>query len=193
MRVTNMNTIGWIIIVIAVAVLVLAAILVYMNKRSQKLRAKFGPEYTRAVEETGSKYRAESKLEKLEKRVEEFSIQPLSPEEANRFRVSWHAIQADFVDDPRRALSNADRLLAEAMSARGYPVADFEERAAEISVNHALVVDHYRAGHQIAVRHAAGQASTEDMRQAMIHYRTLFDDLLGPLEAVRVKSAGSAG
>jgi len=78
------------------------------------------------------------------------------------------------------------------MTARGYPVADFEERAAEISVNHALVVEHYRAGHQIALRHAKGQASTEDMRQAMIHYRTLFDDLLGVPESARVRSAGSS-
>ena len=160
------------------------------------MRAKFGPEYRRAVEESGSRYRAESKLEKLEKRVEKFSIQPLKPEAANGFRASWRDIQAQFVDDPGKALSKADRLLAEVMTARGYPVADFEERAAEISVNHALFVDNYRAGHQIASRHAQGQASTEEMRQAMIHYRTLFDDLLGIPESApqtaRVRTAGSS-
>jgi hypothetical protein len=187
-----MNTTGWIIIVIAIAVVILAAILIYMNKRSQRLRAKFGPEYTRTVEETGSKYSAESKLGRLEKRVEKFSIQPLHPADANRFRDSWRVIQAEFVDDPKTALGSADWLVAEVMSARGYPVADFDERAAEISVNHALVVDHYRAGHQIALRHAAGGASTEDMRQAMIHYRTLFEDLLGAPETARAKAAGSS-
>jgi hypothetical protein len=191
-RATHMNTMGWIILVIAIAVVVLAAIVIYMNKRSKRLQAKFGPEYSRAVEETGSKYRAESKLERLEKRVEKLSIQPLEPADANRFRDSWRQIQAEFVDDPKTALTNADWLLAAVMSARGYPVANFDERAAEISVNHALVVDHYRAGHQIALRHAAGEASTEDMRQAMIHYRTLFEDLLGTPEAARAKGAGSS-
>jgi hypothetical protein len=186
-----MNTTALIIVIAGVAVAV-AAIFFYVNYRSRRLRSKFGPEYSRAVEETGSKYRAESKLEKLEKRVDKFSIHPLPPEAAVRFRDSWRAIQAGFVDNPKIALTNADRLLGEVMSARGYPVADFEERAAEISVNHALVVDHYRAGHEIAIRHAQGRATTEDMRQAMIHYRTLFDDLLGAPEMVRAKSAGSS-
>ena len=186
-----MNTTGLLILIAGVAVAV-AVILISMNRRSRRLRSKFGPEYTRAVEETGSKYRAESKLEKLEKRVEKFSIQPLSMEAADFFRDSWRAVQAGFVDDPRRALANADRLVAQVMTARGYPVADFEESAAEISVNHALVVEHYRAGHEIAVRHAQGRATTEDMRQAMIHYRTLFDDLLETPEFARVRSAGSS-
>jgi hypothetical protein len=180
------------VVLIAVVLVAIAAFLLYMTRRSRRLRSRFGPEYTRAVEETGSKYRAESKLERLEKRVEKFDIQPLSLAAADRFRDSWRMIQAGFVDDPRTALRNADLLLAEVMLARGYPVGDFEERAAEISVNHALVVENYRAGHQIALRHAKGQATTEDMRQAMIHYRTLFDDLLGLPEAVRVRTAGSA-
>ena len=183
-----MNTTG-LLILIAVVAVVLIAIFLYLNKRSQRLRSRFGPEYGRAVDETGSKYRAESKLEKLEKRVEKFSIHPLQPEEANRFRDSWRVIQAGFVDDPRIALGSADRLIGEVMSARGYPVADFEERAAEISVNHGLVVEHYRAGHQIALQHAEGRASTEDLRQAMIHYRTLFDDLLGAPDAAHVRGA----
>jgi FtsZ-interacting cell division protein ZipA len=180
------------VIIIAVAVVALGAVALYLNYRSRRLRSKFGPEYTRAVEESGSKYRAETKLEKLEKRVEKLSIQPLSREDSDHFRDSWRAIQAEFVDDPRTALNNADRLLAEVMSARGYPVVDFEERAAEISVHHASVVDHYRAGHEIAVRHAQGHATTEDMRLAMIHYRTLFDDLVGAPETVRVRGAGNS-
>ncbi len=185
----NNIALGIIVIVVAVAI---AGVIFYLNNRSRRLRSRFGPEYSRAVEETGNKYRAESKLEKLERRVDRFSIQPLSRESADRFRDSWRAIQSEFVDDPRVALNNADRLLAEVMVARGYPVADFEERAEEISVNHALVVDHYRAGHEIAVRHAQGRATTEDMRKAMIHYRTLFDDLLGMPETARARSAGSS-
>lgn len=186
-----MNTTA-LIIVIAVIVVAAVAIVLYFNNRSRRLRSKFGPEYSRAVEETGSKYRAESRLEKLERRVEKFSIRPLGLQEANRFRESWRAIQSGFVDNPKVALTNADQLLGEVMLARGYPMADFEERAAEISVNHAAVVDHYRAGHDIAIRHAQGRATTEDMRQAMIHYRALFDDLLeAPPETVRVKSAAA--
>jgi hypothetical protein len=173
-------------------VVVVVAIGIYMSRRSRRLRSRFGPEYARTVEETGSKYRAESKLEKLEKRVDKFSIQPLSMEAADRFRDSWRVIQAGFVDDPETALTDADRLVAEVMTARGYPVADFEERTAEISVNHALVVEHYRAGHEIAVQHAQGRATTEDLRQAMIHYRTLFDDLLGVPEVARARGAGSS-
>jgi hypothetical protein len=181
-------------LVVAIAVIAVAAvaIVLYFNNRSRRLRSKFGPEYSRAVEETCSKYRAESRLEKLERRVEKFSIRPLPLQEADRFRDSWRAIQVGFVDNPKVALTDADRLLAEVMQARGYPVAEFEERAAEISVNHALVVDHYRAGHEIAIRHAQGRATTEDMRQAMIHYRTLFDDLLEAPETVRVKSAAAS-
>ena len=186
-----MNTTG-LVILIAVMAVALLAVVFYVTNRSKRLRSKFGPEYNRAVQETGSKYRAESKLEKLEKRVEKLSIQPLSPDAADRFRDSWRAIQAEFVDDPKTALKDADRLLAEVMTARGYPVSDFDERAAEISVNHPLVVEHYRAGHEIALRHAQGQASTEDMRQAMIHYRTLFDDLLGIPETARAQAAGSS-
>lgn len=179
-------------ILIAVVVVAVVAIGVYMSRRSRRLRSRFGPEYNRTIEETGSKYRAESKLEKLEKRVDKFSIQPLSLEAADRFRDSWRLIQAGFVDDPRTALTDADQLVAQVMSARGYPMSDFEERAAEISVNHALVVEHYRAAHEIAVRHAQGRATTEDMRQAMIHYRTLFDDLLGVPVIAQVRSAGGS-
>lgn len=185
-----MNTIG-ILIVVAIVVVAVVGVFLYLNKRSLRLRQKFGPEYTRTIEETGNKYKAESKLEKLEKRVDKFSVRPLQPDEAARFRESWRLIQAGFVDDPNTALSNADRLVVEVMDARGYPVADFEERASEISVNHALVVEHYRAGHEIALKHVKGQATTEDMRQGMIHYRTLFDDLLGVPEIARAKAAGS--
>ncbi len=185
-----MNTIS-ILIVVAIVAVAIIGFFIYLNKRSARLREKFGPEYTRTVEETGSKHKAESKLEKLEKRVDKLSIHPLLPEDAVRFRDSWREIQAGFVDDPPTALSAADHLVGEVMAARGYPVADFEERASEISVNHALVVEHYRAAHEIALKQTKGHATTEDMRQGMIHYRTLFDDLLGVPETARAKGAGS--
>jgi len=179
-----------ILLILAAVLIIAAAAYLLMRQRSLRLRSRFGPEYTRAVEETGNKYKAEARLEKLEKRVDKFSIQPLSPADAERFRDSWRVIQAGFVDDPRTALGDADRLIEGVMSARGYPVADFDERAAEISANHPLVVEHYRAGHHIAQRHKQGLASTEEMRQAMIHYRTLFEELSGDTEKVRAKGAG---
>ncbi len=184
-----MNTTG-VVILIAVVAVAVVALLLFLRNRSQRLRSHFGPEYNRTVQETGNRYRAEAKLEKLQKRVEGFSIHPLRPDDAQRFRDSWRAVQARFVDDPKTALTEADNLLGDVMTARGYPISDFEERAAEISVNHPLVVENYRAGHQIALRHAQGKASTEDMRQAMIHYRTLFDELVGQPERAQVKGAG---
>jgi hypothetical protein len=111
------------------------------------------------------------------------------PADRDRYVASWRKVQAQFVDDPKSSVTQADQLLGEVMSTRGYSVSDFEQRAADISVNHPLVVENYRAAHEIAVRHARGQASTEDLRQAMIHYRTLFDELAGEPEMVRAKAA----
>jgi hypothetical protein len=168
---------------IVIALVVLAGIAYFIkNQRSQKLRSRFGPEYTRAVEETGNKDKAEAKLQKLADRVERFKLKPLSPEARANFSSSWQRIQSRFVDDPKGALTEADNLIQEIMVARGYPTSDFEQRAADISVDHPLVVEHYRAGHEISLRHAQGRASTEDMRQAMIHYRTLFSELTGEPE-----------
>jgi len=187
----NVNAIG-VIIVVAVVVVIGVAVFYFLQQRTRRLRSRFGPEYGRTVEEAGGKFRAESKLEELEKRVDRFSVHPLKPEDSERFRDSWRVVQAGFVDDPRTALGEADRLIGEVMTARGYPVADFEQRAAEISVNHAMVVEHYRAGHHVAQLHKQGLASTEDLRQAMIHYRTLFDDLLNEPGKARAKGAGSS-
>jgi hypothetical protein len=151
------------LIVLAVlAVLVVAGILLYGRQRSEHLRSRFGPEYEHQVEEKGSRLKAEADLAQREKRVAKLSIRPLAP--------------AD--QDPPRAVDYADALLGEVMSARGYPVSDFEERAGDISVDHPTVVNHYRAGHDIAVRHRRGEAGTEDLRQAMIHYRALFEELV---------------
>jgi hypothetical protein len=148
------------------------------RRRSQQLRERFGPEYDRTIRSEGNVRKAEAALTARAKRVEALHIRPLSPSDATRFDTSWRAVQARFVDDPRGAVTEADRLVGELMNTRGYPVGDFEQRVADISVDHANVVMNYRAAREIAVLHAQGKASTEDLRQAMVHYRALFRDLL---------------
>jgi hypothetical protein len=187
-----MSNSALIVVVIVAFVAVVAFALIVKNQRSQKLKARYGPEYQRTLQETGSKTQAEAALERRQKRVERFHITPLSPEARANFGTAWQRIQAQFVDDPKAALSEADRLIQEIMSTRGYPVADFDQRAADLSVDHAVVVDNYRAGHDISVRHAQGRASTEDMRQAMIHYRALFVELAGELAPARSTAARAA-
>jgi hypothetical protein len=177
------------IVVVALVVAAIAVVLFINTRRSQRLRTRFGPEYGRTLEETGSKAQAEAKLEKLERRVDRFDLKPLTPVVRANFLAAWQKIQARFVDDPKIAVTEADKLIQEIMAARGYPVTDFEQRASDISVNHPLIVEHYRAGHDIALDHAKGRASTEDLRQAMIHYRTLFAELAGEPELVRSKTA----
>lgn len=175
-----MNATGWIIVaIVIVAVLIIAGALWSRRRRSEHLKDRFGREYDRAVEAKGGRSKAEADLAEREKRVEKLDIRPLSDEERRRFSERWTDVQARFVDDPARALAFADALLGEVMKARGYPVSDFEQRAGDISVDHPNVVEHYRTAHDIAERHTRGEASTEDLRQAMIHYRALFDDLVG--------------
>ena len=150
----------------------------FARRRSQQLRQRFGPEYDRTIRTEGNVRKAEAALEARAKRVDALHIRPLSPTDATRFDAAWRTVQARFVDDPRGAVTEADRLVGEVMSARGYPVGDFEQRVADISVDHPDVVMNYRAARDIAVVHAQGKASTEDLRQAMVHYRALFRDLL---------------
>lgn len=164
------------VVVVAVAILVVALIVV-RQRRKARLRQQFGPEYERTVREVGPA-RAETVLLDREKRVEKFSLRPLAPEEQQAFTNEWRAVQSRFVDDPRGAVTEADLLVDRLMQARGYPVSDFEQRAADISVGHASVVDNYRAAHTIALRHRQGQATTEDLRNALIYYRSLFTELL---------------
>ena len=166
------------IIVAIVAILAIGGWLLYNKRRSDHLRSRFGSEYDRQVEEKGSRSKAESDLAERERRVSKLTIQPLSPADQDRFLERWTKVQATFVDDPERSVDYADALLAEVMGARGYPVSDFEQRAGDISVDHPNVVQHYRAGHDIAVRHSRGEASTDDLRQALIHYRALFEELV---------------
>lgn len=169
-------------IVIAVAVLVVAGIVfwLFMRKhRTQRLRTQFGgAEYARAVEEGGSRRKAEAALDGRAERVKGLHIRPLAAGDRARFVESWGRVQARFVDGPGSAVTDADQLLGDVMSTRGYPVSDFEQRAADISVDHPAVLENYRAAHQSALLQARGQASTEDLRQAMIHYRTLFEELV---------------
>ena len=146
--------------------------------RTQRLRDRFGTEYDRTVRTEGNARKAEAALEARAKRVQSLHIRPLSPADAERFDQSWRAVQARFVDDPHGAITDADRLVGEVMAARGYPVGDFEQRVADISVDHPDVVMNYRAAREIAALHGQGKASTEDLRQAMVHYRALFRDLL---------------
>lgn len=167
------------ILLILVVIAVGVAVWLYTQKRkTEALRGAFGPEYERAVQETGDRRKAEEALEERKERVEKLRIRALAADERERFAGRWRSAQAQFVDDPRGAIAEADRLVAEAMQARGYPVGDFEQRAADISVDHPGVVEHYRAAHAIAQKSDHDEAETEDLRQAMVHYRALFEDLL---------------
>ncbi len=160
-------------ILIAVAVLLVASIAILFSirkRKTERLRTQFGgAEYNRAVKEGGSRQKAEAVLDKRADRVESFHIEPLGPGDRARFAESWRRVQARFVDGPGGAVTEADQLLRDVMSTRGYPGSDFEQRAADISVDHPLVLEHYRIAHEIAVRQTQGQASTEDLRQALIH------------------------
>lgn len=148
------------------------------KQRSDALRAHFGPEYERVMSEHKSRARAERELALRHKRVQKLHIQPLSAEQCARFGSDWSDVQQRFVDDPAGAVSEAARLVKDVMTARGYPMGDFEQRVADLSVEHANVIDHYRAARKLAQASAEGDASTEDLRQAMVHYRALFTDLL---------------
>jgi hypothetical protein len=172
------------IVVAIVAVLVLAGLLLAVRRaadqrrHSESLRERFGPEYERALEAAGDKRQAEAELEARQTRVAALPLRTLSAQEQEVLRNNWRAAQARFVDEPDQSIALADRLITEGMRARGYPVGDFEQRVADLSVDHAEVINHYREARRIAQASEAGQASTEDLRQAMVHYRALFDDLL---------------
>ncbi len=178
----NMNTIpiNTLLLGAILLLLVIGAIvwMVMQRQRSRRLQGRFGTEYNRAVKEFGGRAKAERELAKREERVSDLRIVPLSEAEAARFAKAWNALQGRFVDDPKMAVAEADRLVRELMLKRGYPMGDFERRAADISVDHPAVVSNYRAAQAIAVREARGAADTEELRKAVVHYRTLFDELL---------------
>jgi hypothetical protein len=175
------------IIVAAVVVIALLALAAWFfsqkRKQSARLEQRFGPEYDRTVGELGGRTKAESELKVREKRVERLTITPLAPAEAARFSETWNALQSRFVDNPTGVVAQADSLVRELMLKRGYPMGDFERRAADISVDHPTEVENYRAAQAIAVRGERGEANTEELRRAVVHYRVLFDDMLEVREA----------
>jgi FtsZ-interacting cell division protein ZipA len=165
-------------VILAVVVIAVIGFIVARKRRSQRLRDRFGPEYDRVLNKEGEVRRAEGVLEMRAQRREKFKLHPLSAANRSDFAERWRVVQSQFVDDPKGSVSRADQLVIELMASRGYPMADFEQRVADISVDHPVVVQNYRAAHEIAPRHNRGQASTEDMRKAMVHYRSLFEELL---------------
>jgi hypothetical protein len=173
----------WIVIAV-VAVIVVAAIAWSLTRRSQQrrsesLREGFGPEYDRTLERAGDRQAAEEDLLERKKRHDELDLQPLAPAARERYTDQWRMTQAAFVDDPSAAIGDADGLVQRVMRERGYPVDDFEERAAVVSVDHPVVVERYRRAHVVAEANGRGEAETEDLRQAMQDYRALFEELLG--------------
>lgn len=182
------------LIVLAAAVIVIIAVLAWLYVRNRRgttagLRQKFGSEYERAVREHGSERKAEAKLVDREKRVEKLSLRELDPIERERFSKQWESVQSRFVDSPKGAVAEADDLVSSLMKTRGYPVSDFDQRAADISVDHPRVVENYRSAHEIALRVGKNGATTEDLRNAMIHYRSLFEELVQAPPIIERKEA----
>jgi hypothetical protein len=180
------------LVVLAVVVILVIVVLAWLYVRQRRnttagLRQKFGPEYERAVVAHGSERKAEAKLADREKRVENLNIRDLDPMEHERFSKRWEAVQSRFVDSPKGAVAEADDLVSSLMKTRGYPVVDFDQRAADISVDHPQVVENYRSAHEIALRVGKDAATTEDLRTAMIHYRSLFEELVQVPAAVERK------
>jgi hypothetical protein len=172
------QTIGILVAVIVMAMVALAAWVHHRRSQSHRLEERFGTEYHHMLEQVGDRAKAEAELRQRERRVEKLNIAPLAPAAAQRFHQQWQELQGRFVDSPDGTLADADRLVRELMQQRGYPLGDFESRAADISVDHPQVVSNFRAAHDIALRSRDGGSTTEDLRKAVIHYRALFAELL---------------
>jgi hypothetical protein len=178
MNLTALNP-AMLILIAGLAVAIGIALWMYIKKeRTRKLRSKFGPEYDKAIADHLDRGHAESELEKRAQRVSKFHIQPLKAEDRSRYTEDWRREQSLFVDNPRAAVNHADTLVRDVMQRRGYPVGDFDQNAADLSVDHPRVVENYRIAHEIALREGQGMGDTEDLRKAMISYRALFEDLL---------------
>jgi ABC-type nickel/cobalt efflux system permease component RcnA len=173
-----MTTTTALTIIAAIIVAAIAAFLFFRQQRSKKLRYQFGPEYEHAVREYGSSTKAEDVLQARQKRMESLHVHSLQADERDRFAERWREVQSRFVDDPASSIDSADQLVNEVMEARGYPMSEFDRRAEDLSVDHPHVVRNYRAAHAVALRRDRGEASTEDLRQALVYYRDLFDELL---------------
>lgn len=172
---------GWFfiaaLVLIAIAGLIVA-VSAARRRRTERLKQQFGPEYERTVADTGEQQSAEKELVARERKRNKLDIRPLTPDSLQAYSQRWRQVQTAFVDNPSSALDDADRLLTEVMHERGYPVDDFDQRAADISVDHPTVVENYRAAHSIHLSNQNGDAGTEKQRQAFVHYRALFDKLL---------------
>lgn len=171
----------WAWVLIAIGVVLLIALVVWQlmtQQRTRNLRGEFGPEYERTVSSADSRRQAEAELSARKERRNAFDLRPLSPDERARYSDEWQAVQAQFVDDPTGAVIRADSLIQSVMVDRGYPMEDFDQRAADVSVDHPRVVENYREGHRLYVKTTAGEGTTEDLRQAMRAYRRLFDELV---------------
>jgi hypothetical protein len=173
-------------IMVVAALIVIAAVLITRQRKSTHLKQQFGPEYDRAVEQHGNARHAEVILLEREKRVEKFSLRPLTPSDRERYAEDWAAIQRRFVDDPANTVNHADTLVNTVLVARGYPIGEAEQRAGDISVNHPSLVQNYRSARAVMLRHSQSQASTEDLRLAMVNFRSLFDELLETAKPQRV-------
>jgi|SRR5579871_302132 len=175
---THMSTVTLIALIVAIAAIVIAVWAILEGKKTRQLKRTFGPEYDRVIDQEKNSRRAEAVLQERQKRVQEYQIRPLNREECDMFAIKWRLLQEHFVDDPRDAVAQADLLITDAMRMRGYPMSDFEQRAADLSVDHSRAVEDYRIAHDIAMRDAGGPAATEDLRKAMQHYRSLFEHVL---------------
>lgn len=187
---------GWLWAVIIVGAIVVVALVVWQSlktRRTKTLQGRFGSEYDRTLESAESKRDAEADLAARAERRDSFDIKPLPAGARERYATEWERVQARFVDDPQGAVSEADGLIQSVMSDRGYPVDDFDQRAADLSVDHPDVVENYREGHRFARAAALGDGTTEELRRAMQHYRALFDELLGEsADAPLARDTGSA-
>ena len=175
---STMTIVVAVVVVLAVIALALLVAAGLRDRRSQRLRDRFGPEYQRAVDETGDRHQAERLLRERMERREELPIRDLEPSARQRYAQEWRSIQMRFVDDPRGAVAAADQLISSVMRDRGYPAESFEQQVADVSVDHGSTVDAYRRGRQV-LADAREQVATDDLRQAMVHYRALFEELLG--------------
>jgi len=177
------------VIVVVLAGAVVLAVLAMRQRRTQNLKKTFGPEYDKAVQSAGSPSEAEAELESRRKRRDQLDIRPLSPESSARYQAQWKEVQVRFVDAPETSLREADTLVVELMRERGYPVEEFDQRAADISVDHPEVVQNYRAAHDVAARMGQDTITTDDLRIALQHYRDLFMELLRPTEGAGSEQA----
>ena len=177
---TRVNPSYFVLGVVVLAAIILMMVVYLRSRRAARarIRQQFGPEYERAVRENGSERRAEAQLVNRARRIEKLNIRDLAPVERERFANQWNALQLRFVDSPKGAVAEADDLVVLLMQARGYPMSDFDQRAADISVDHPIVVENYRTAHGIVARLRTGDATTEDLRNAMIHYRALFEEMV---------------